>query len=204
MTEEHRILVGITGASGAVYAERLIEELIQRVPRVYVIFTSAGKQVCDYELCSKKTGFSLKALLAGQIDKKHRDILRVFDDGDLFAPVASGSSAATHMIVVPGSMGTLARIHGGMSTGLLERSADVMLKQKKPLILCPRETPFNTIHLRNMLGLSEMGAHIVPAMPAFYQKPKSIQDMVDFMTGRILELLNLDHTLYKAWNQRMR
>ena len=101
-------------------------------------------------------------------------------------------------------MGSLARISSGMSSNLLERSADVALKQKIPLIICPRETPFNTIHLQNLLNLSQMGVHIVPMMPAFYQKPKTINDLVDFMVGRILELLGLEHKLYVPWNSRMR
>ena len=107
------------------------------------------------------------------------------------------------MIVMPCSMGSLARINQGISGNLLERSADVCLKQKRPLVICPRETPLSPIHLRNMLGLAEIGAHIVPAMPAFYQHPKGIADMVDFVVGRVLEVLNLPHDLYPAWNSRM-
>ena len=108
------------------------------------------------------------------------------------------------MVVVPCSMGSLARIATGQSTNLLERAADVVLKQKKTLIMVPRETPLSPIHLRNMLSLSEIGVLIVPPMPAFYQKPESINDMVDFVVGRILETLSLPHDLYTPWNARMR
>ncbi|NRA45368.1 MAG: UbiX family flavin prenyltransferase [Oligoflexales bacterium] len=202
--EEKRIVVGITGASGAIYANRLIEELLARVARVYCIATDAGRQVCDYELNGSECTFNLKKTLAGEVAPEYRQTLRIFDHNDLFSPIASGSSAPSHVVIVPCSMGSLARISSGMSSNLLERSADVALKQKIPLIICPRETPFNTIHLQNLLNLSQMGVHIVPMMPAFYQKPKTINDLVDFMVGRILELLGLEHKLYVPWNSRMR
>ena len=202
--EEKRIVVGITGASGAIYANRLIEELLTRVSRVYCVATDAGKQVCDYELSGSECSFSLRRAISGDIEPEHRHVLRLFKNDDLFSPIASGSSAPSHMVIVPCSMGSLARISSGMSSNLLERAADVALKQRIPLIICPRETPLNTIHLQNMLNLSQMGVHIVPMMPAFYQKPKSIYDLVDFMVGRILELLGLEHKLYVPWNSRMR
>lgn len=205
---ERRILIGVTGASGSVYAERLIQQCLKRFPRIYVVATSAASQVVDHELAkagSEAPGMvSLRALLAGDVSPEHRDIIRVLRNDDLFAPVASGSSAPTDMVVVPCSMGSLARIAQGQSTNLLERAADVMLKQHRRLIMVPRETPLNTIHLRNMLTLSEMGVAMVPAMPAFYQRPESIDDMVDFVVGRILELLDVDHDLYRPWNARMR
>ena len=202
--EEKRIVVGITGASGAIYANRLIEELLARVNRVYCIASDAGKQVCDYELNDSECSFNLKKTLAGEVEPKYRQSLRVFNNDDLFSPIASGSSAPSHVVILPCSMGSLARISNGMSSNLIERSADVALKQKIPLIICPRETPLNAIHLQNMLSLAQMGVQIVPMMPAFYQKPKSIRDLVDFMIGRILELLGLEHKLYVPWNSRMR
>jgi 4-hydroxy-3-polyprenylbenzoate decarboxylase len=201
---DQRILVGVTGASGSVYAERLISFLSQRVPRVYVLFTETGKQVVRHELRPHDDGFSLARAAAGELHDAEKSVIRLLRNDDLFAPVASGSSAPTAMVVVPCSMGTLARINQGISGNLLERSADVCLKQKRPLIICPRETPLSTIHLRNMLSLSEMGAHIVPAMPAFYQGPETMGDMVDFVVGRLVEALGFDHDLYKAWNPRMR
>ncbi len=203
---ERRILIAVTGASGSIYAERLIQESVKRFPRVYVVATSAARQVADYELpASREDGrISLRKVLSGEIDPELRDIIRVFKNDDMFAPVASGSSAPTEMVVVPCSMGSLARIAQGLSSNLVERSADVVLKQRRRLIIVPRETPFNTIHLRNMLALSEAGVDIVPAMPAFYQHPKSVDDMVDFVVGRVLELLDVDHGLYRPWNPRMR
>lgn len=200
---DQRILVGVTGASGSIYAERLIDVLRDRVERIYVVFTDAGVKVCRHELKANKDGFSLVKASEGHLEERDRNVIRLLKNDDLFAPVASGSSAPTAMVVTPCSMGTMARINQGISGNLLERSADVCLKQKRPLVICPRETPLSPIHLRNMLGLAELGVHVVPAMPAFYQHPKGIEDMVDFVVGRILEVLNLPHDLYPAWNSRM-
>ncbi len=199
-----RILIGVTGASGSIYAERLIAVLRTRVERIYLVATESGVKVAQHELKRHEDGFSLVRALAGEIDEADRKVIRLCRNDDLFAPVASGSSAPTAMIVMPCSMGSMARIHQGVSSNLLERAADVCLKQSRRLIICPRETPLNVIHLRNMLGLAEMGVAIVPAMPAFYQHPKTIEDMVDFVVGRVLELLGMDHELYPAWNARMR
>lgn len=196
----------MTGASGSIYAERLIQECATRFPRVYVVATDAARQVADHELSpSTDDGrISLRQLLAGEVAPGQREVIRVFRNDDLFAPVASGSSAPTDMVVVPCSMGSLARVAQGLSSNLVERSADVVLKQRRRLIIVPRETPLSSIHLRNMLTLAEMGVDIVPAMPAFYQRPSSIDDMVDFVVGRVLELLDVDHGLYRPWNSRMR
>jgi len=201
---EHRILVAVTGASGSIYAERLVDILRTRVKRVYLLFSETGAKVVRHELPLKTEGFSLARASLGEVDTSDREVLRILKNDDLFAPVASGSSAPTAMVIVPASMGTLGRLCHGISSNLIERSADVCLKQKKPLLILPRETPLNSIHQRNMLTLSELGCHIIPAMPAFYQHPKSINDLVDFMVGRVLEGLNLEHDLYPAWNPRMR
>jgi len=199
-----RVFVGVTGASGSVYAERLIEVLRGLVPRIYLVATDTGIQVVRHELKPRNEGFSLVRALSGDLDESDRSIIRVCKNDDLFAPVASGSSAPTAMVVMPCSMGTMARINQGISGNLLERAADVCLKQGRKLVICPRETPLSVIHLRNMLSLAEMGVHVVPAMPAFYQGPKSIGDMVDFVVGRVLEVLGLEHELYPPWNVRMR
>lgn len=195
-----RVLVAISGASGSIYAERLIDVIYSKVDRIYLILTDSGEQVVQYELTKKNDGFSLPYYLKNPTNYPK---IRRFGQKDLFAPIASGTSAPTHMVIVPCSMGTLARISQGFSGNLLERSADVMIKEHKPLILVPRETPLSTLHLRNMLALSEIGAHIIPAMPGFYLHPKSISDLVDFMVGRIVERLGIKHQLYKPWNSRM-
>ena len=201
---EPRILVAVTGASGALYAERLVEALRTRVPRVYLLFSETAAKVVRHELRPRETGFSLAKSAQGEISEPDRGVIRLLRNDDLFAPVASGSSAPTAMVVLPCSMGSLARIAQGISSSLIERSADVCLKQKRPLVLCPRETPLSAIHLRNMLTLSELGVHIVPAMPAFYQHPKTLDDLADFQAGRVLEVLGLEHDLYDPWNVRMR
>lgn len=200
-----RIFIGITGASGTAYAERLVNHLIPKVDRIYLCFTEAGKQVTHFELNPRKCNYlpsrhlldTLKNTSPSQVSEK----IRHFAPNDLFTPVASGTAAATHMVIVPSSMGTIARIAGGMSSNLIERAADVMLKQKRPLLICPRESPFNTIHLKNQLKLAEAGAHLIPLMPAFYNHPNSLIEMVDFCVGRILESLNIPHELYRPWTE---
>ena len=203
MTIDKKVLVAVTGASGAIYAERLLQELTTRVSRVYLVMTDAAKQVVQHELSPQKQSL-IGQILAGQLSDSQKSVIRYFSVDDLFAPVASGSSVPTDMIVVPCSMGSLARIATGQSTNLLERSADVVLKQKKNLIICPRETPLSQIHLENMLSLSKLGVQILPLMPAFYQKAKTVEDLVDFLVGRMLEGLGLEHQLYVPWNSRMR
>ncbi len=205
MSIEHRILIGVTGASGSIYAERLVQALLPKVSRLYLVFSETARKVVQHELSDKiDTEFSLVRACRGDLSDLERTVIRIFGSEDLFAPVASGSSVPTAMVVAPCSMGALARIAHGISSNLLERSADVVLKQRCPLILLPRETPLSSIHLRNMLSLSDMGAHIIPAMPGFYQRPQSIDDLVDFVVGRVLDALDFPHDLYQPWNKRMR
>lgn len=177
-----RVVVGVTGASGAAYAKRLLEELSSRA-EVHLIVSRAGRQLVDYEL--------------GEGIEKHASC--VFSDDDMSAPPASGSAGYDAMVVVPCSMKTLASIAHGVSDTLIARAADVILKQEKKLILVPRETPLNLVHLRNLVLAKEAGASILPASPGFYHKPKTIDDLTDFMAGKILELLGFDHSLYKKW-----
>lgn len=199
-----KVLVGITGASGTIYAERLIEELLNKVERVYIVATNAAREVAQFELAKPAVGrFSLMEALEGKVREQDRNTIRLCRIDDFFSPVASGSSVPSDMVVMPCSMGTLGRIACSLSTNLLERAADVVLKERKRLVICPREAPFNTIHLKNMLQLSEAGATILPAMPAFYQKPKTLEDAVDFVVGRTLESINIEHELYPKWNSRM-
>jgi 4-hydroxy-3-polyprenylbenzoate decarboxylase len=195
-----RVMIGVTGASGAIYADRLIEILSKSIERVYVVVSSAGEQVARHELRSESV---LLRILSGKLVKSEKEVIRQFAIDDLFAPTASGTSAPDAMIITPCSMGTLSRIATGVSGNLLERSADVVMKQRRKLLVCPRETPFNLIHLRNMTSLMEAGAEIIPLMPAFYQKPKNVDDLVDFCVGKILEQLQVPHNLYKPWNSRM-
>jgi flavin prenyltransferase len=200
-TIPERVLIGVTGASGSAYANRLLEVLINQTDRIYLVATDSGEKVAAHEI--DRNSLLLRAL-RGDLSKTEKNILRVFSQDDLFAPCASGTSAPEAMVIVPCSMGSLARVAAGFSGNLLERSADVMLKQKRKLLVCPRETPLNLIHLRNMTSLVEAGAEIIPLMPGFYQNPKNLDDIIDFCVGKVLEQLNVPHTLYRPWNSRMR
>jgi flavin prenyltransferase len=202
-----RIAVGITGASGTIYAQRFIEFLLPRVERVYLVATASGKAVAKHELTSYSfatDGFNLLHAMERQGNESFREKLRLFDEEDLFAPIASGTSVPDAMVVLPCSMGTMARLAIGNSGNLLERAADVVLKQKKTLVICPREMPLSLIHIRNMATLAEAGASICPASPAFYNHPKSTDDLVDSVVGKVAELLQIDHKLYRPWNSRLR
>lgn len=187
-----KYIVGITGASGSIYGIRLIEELLKTGNEVHMIVTNSGKQVTQFE-----TGFSIDALL--EHFKEFGREVKVHDIENLFAPTASGSFKTDGMIIIPCSMSTLGEIANGVSKNLLGRSADVCIKERRKLVIVPRETPFNTIHLRNMLNLSEAGGIILPAMPGFYHKPESLMDVVDFVVGKVLDTLDIENNLFKKW-----
>ncbi len=195
-----KVFLGVTGASGSIYAQTLAEKILPHVDRLYLSATEAGKKVSSFELQKTKSKeFYLPTILEGHIPEPFKNKIRLFEEKNLFAPVASGSNAPDAMVILPCSMGTLSRIAHGASSNLIERAADVVLKQKRRLILCPRETPLNLIHLKNMVALSEAGAVICPPMPAFYQFPESVDDLVNFVVGRVLELLDINHDLYAKW-----
>ena len=191
-------VVAITGASGSVYGLRLISELLRSGERVSLILTSAGRQVMNHE-----TGLEWSAEIKVQRQQVQEYFASIAVDclaiDDFWAGAASGSAAADAMIVAPCSMGTLGRIAAGLSGNLLERAADVMLKERRRLLLVPRETPFNNIHLENLLRLSQSGAIILPAMPGFYHGPETIEDLVDFVVGKILDQLDVQHSLFTRW-----
>ena len=194
------ITVAITGASGAPYALRLIESLVAANHRVYLMISSAARVVLATEedlkipanpqTCSEffTTRFAAKA-----------DQITVFGKDEWFSPVASGSAAPKKMVVCPCSTGTLSAIATGKSDNLIERAADVVIKERGQLILVPREMPLSTIHLENMLKLSQIGATIMPAAPGFYHQPKSISDLVDFVVARVLDHLDIDQKLMPRW-----
>lgn len=195
-----RILLALSGASGSIYGLRLARELARRDVELTFTATVSGQIVCREE-----TGLDLTCDSA-TISERLRDYLdseiaiRVVSPDDLFFASASGSAAPDAMIICPCSMGTLARIAAGISGNLIERSADVMLKEHRPLMLVPRETPLSEIHLENMLRLARSGARIIPAMPAFYFQPKSLNDMIDFIVGKILDQMGFDNKLYRRWS----
>jgi flavin prenyltransferase len=201
MTARHFTL-GLTGASGAVYGLRIVEELLRAGARVSVLITPAGFAVLKEE-CGLDWGAAVS--VSEEICRhfgSDRAQLSYYAGDDFFAPIASGSSAPDAMIVVPCSMGTLSRISGGNSGNLLERSADVMLKEGRPLVLVPRETPLNAIHLEHMLKLARLGVKIVPAMPAFYQRPESLADLVNFVVGKVLDSVGVEHALFDRWGSQ--
>lgn len=193
-------VVAITGASGSVYGLRLISELLRSGERVSLILTSAGRQVMNHE-----TGLEWSAEIKVQRQQVQEYFASIAVDclaiDDFWAGAASGSAAADAMIVAPCSMGTLGRIAAGLSGNLLEWAADVMLKERRRLLLVPRETPFNNIHLENLLRLSQSGAIILPAMPGFYHGPETIEDLVDFVVGKILDQLDVQHSLFTRWGE---
>ena len=196
-----RVFVALTGASGSVYGLRLVEQLCLKGVEVTFCASCSGTQVCREE-----TGLDLSGDLAKATQRLYAHLevesgLEMVHPDDLFCPAASGSAAPDAMIVAPCSMGSLARIACGISGNLIERAADVMIKERRPLLLVPRETPLSTIHLENMLRLSRSGVQIIPAMPAFYQRPDSVIAMVDFVVGKILDQLGIEHSLYKRWGE---
>lgn len=193
-------MIGITGASGAPYAIRVLKELLRLDHHVKLVVSPAGDRVLDIEMGLRFSG-SRKARLDQWMEflGVSGSNLEVLPHRDMAASIASGSYPFEAMAVVPCSMGTLARIANGISSNLIERAADVALKERRPLVLVPRETPLSRIHLKNMLAVAEAGAEILPAMPGFYHHPRSIDDLVDMLAGRVLDRLGVKNDLYRRW-----
>ncbi|MBI6875211.1 UbiX family flavin prenyltransferase [Clostridium aciditolerans] len=187
-----KYIIGITGASGSIYAVRLIEELIKRNCEVYLVATDNGKKVFEYEL-----KYQFNDWVDNLNSKNNR--IKICNIDDMFFSIASGSFKTDGMIILPCSMATIAKLAAGIADNLLIRAGDVMLKEKRKLILVPRETPLSSIHLKNMLTLSELNVTIIPPMPAFYNHPSSIEDIVNGTVGRILESLEIENNLYYKW-----
>ena len=200
-----RIILAMTGASGAVYGLRLGEELLRAGAHLSLLISTAGRMVLREECSLDWQGDAVE--VAGKIEDYFRGKCQAFrppayfDENDFCAPIASGSNAPDAMVICPCSMGTLARVAAGNSGNLLERCADVILKERRTLVVVPRETPMNEIHLENMLRLARMGVRVVPAMPAFYTRPQSIDDLVNFVAGKVLDSLGMEHALYRPWGE---
>ncbi|ABV38515.1 3-octaprenyl-4-hydroxybenzoate carboxy-lyase [Shewanella sediminis HAW-EB3] len=193
-----------TGASGAPYGLKLLECLLAADYQVFLMISSAARIVMATEHGLQLSANSDKARdqLLELFSEQGSDItglLHVLGKEEWFSPPASGSAAPKQMVICPCSTGTLAAVATGMSNSLLERAADVVIKERGQLILVPRETPFSSIHLEHMLSLSRLGATIMPAAPGFYHDPKSIQDLVNFMVARILDHLGVEHELTNRW-----
>ena len=196
------ITLAITGASGAIYGVRLLEQLLQAGCQVHLLMSSAARVVLTTEL---DLTWPAEPLPCQQYLIQHygcdENQLRVYGRDDWFSPVASGSAAPKQMVICPCSMGTLAAITHGLSDNLIERAADVVLKERGHLLLVPRETPYSAIHLENMLKLTQLGATILPASPGFYHKPATIDELVNFMVARILDHLQIQQSISPRWAQ---
>ncbi len=188
MRKYKKIVVAVTGASGSIYAEKLLQKLSNfslEIEEIALIVSETGKQVWEYELETELPKF---------------DIIKQYENDSFFAPSASGSAGYDSMVVIPCTVGTLGRIANGTSNDLIARSADVMLKERKPLILVLRESPYNLIHIENMRTVTLAGGIIFPASPSFYSKPKNIDDLVDTVVNRILEMLGFEVDGYR-WGE---
>jgi flavin prenyltransferase len=198
------IAVAITGASGALYATRTLAALLERGVHVELVISDYGKRLLLDELGEKAT---LDRLLPFLTEKYGESVgqgsLTLHSHKDLGATIASGSHGCRGMVIVPCSMKTLAAVAHGLSRNLVERAADVMLKERRPLVIVPRETPMSLMQLRNMVLCAEAGAIMLPAMPAFYQMPQSLDHLADFMAGKILSALGFEHDLYPMWTGKV-
>lgn len=196
------ITLAITGASGAQYGLRLLQCLLAAECRVFLLISDAARVVIATETdVQLPDDLELTALVLAERCGARAGQLRVLARADWMAPVASGSAAPTSMVICPCSMGTLAAIAHGMSNNLVERAADVALKERRQLILVPRETPYSEVHLENMLRLTRMGAMVMPASPGFYRNPQGVNDLIDFMVARLLDQLGIEQTLLPRWGE---
>ena len=194
------IAVAITGASGAMYATRTMAALLERGCHLELIVSDFGRRLLRDELGDTAAVDKLAEYLAGRYGESVRDgTFALHSNKDLGAKIASGSQNCEAMVIVPCSMKTLAGVAHGLSRNLVERAADVMLKERRTLIIVPRETPMSLPQLRNMVLCAEAGAMIMPAMPAFYQMPTTLDHLADFMAGKILSALGFRHELYPSW-----
>lgn len=195
-------VLGIAGASGTPYARRVLEQMLGVGHDVKAVITDAGRKVLAVEedlVLTGNTEADTPTLLEWANVPDFAGTFELYHHKDVAAPIASGSFAVDGMVVVPCSGGTLGRIAHGISNGLLERAADVCLKERRRLVLVPREMPLSLIHLRNMTAVTEAGAIVLPASPGFYHNPKSIDDLVDMVAGRILASLGIDSKVMKTW-----
>ena len=182
------MIVAITGASGVIYGKRLLEVLREKNIETHLIISRAGEKIIEHELGITKSELERLSNYA-------------YEEDDLAAPLASGSFLTDGMIIIPCSTKTLAGIAHGYSENLILRAAEVSLKERRKLILVPRETPLSVVHLRNLLELSTQGVIIIPAMPAFYHKPKNISGLVDFIVGKVLDSLGIKHELFERYSK---
>lgn len=203
------IIIGITGASGTIYGLRALQFLIATNYKVELVTSKGAIKVAECELglnLSDDPNILKEQVLSYSGGKKSLQAqnLNVWSYSDLAAPISSGSYRTQGMIIIPASMGTISAISCGLSDNLISRAADVCLKERRKLLLVPREMPLNTIHLENLTKLSKIGVIIAPASPGFYHNPKEITDIVDFVVGKVLDQFGIDHNLFKRWREGTR
>ncbi len=200
MSDKPTFIVAVTGASGALYAVRTIAALLERRCRVELVASDFGRRLLRDELGPAASLDGLSAYLANKFGSQIADgILTTHSNRDVGATIASGTYPCHGMAIIPCSMKTLAGVAHGLSRTLIERAADVVLKERRRLVVVPRETPMSLPQLRNMVACAEAGAVVLPAMPAFYQQPRTIDDLADFLAGKVLSALGVDHDLYPPW-----
>lgn len=194
-----RVIVGITGASGAILGQRLVRFLLEGGHEVHAVVSTAAAAVFAEELAVKlgRTPAEVVKNFSAHFGRNKR--LFVAPADDFAAKVSSGSSSIDAMVIAPCSMSTAGAIANGITMNLIHRAAGVSIKEKRPLVIVPRESPLSPVHLKNLLYLSEIGVHVVPATTAFYHKPKTVEELVDFTVGRVLDLLKIENRLFKRW-----
>jgi 4-hydroxy-3-polyprenylbenzoate decarboxylase len=196
------IVVAISGASGPIMGIRLIEELLNLKERVAAVVSQPAGRIIEYEILLEKAPFSsLKALLETRGAAKNLDLLSEYKNNDFFSPVASGSAQFEAVAVIPCSMKTLSAIVHGYADSLMTRACDVALKEKRRCIIVPRETPLSIVHTENLYKAAQAGIEIVPPVPGFYTRPESIEDVIDFVVGKVLNLLGRKHRLFESWGK---
>lgn len=193
-----KYIIGISGASGAVFADKLIRWLSENNEQLHIIFSKEGLGIFNHELRLNLTPPDLEKKIR---DRFKSEKIFLHDNSNFFAPVASGSFQANAMVIVPCSMKTAGGIANGITSGLIERTADVTIKEKRKLIIIPRETPLSSIHLKNLLTLSRANAVVIPPAPGFYNRPETIDDIVNFIVGKILDQLGIEHNISKRWGE---
>ena len=204
------IIVAMSGASGTVYGIRTLQFLLENNYKVELVISESASKVAESEInlslslnpdeLKEQVLFYLKNR-ENRENKQKRELLNVWAYDDISASISSGSYRTQGMIVIPASMGTIGAISAGTSDNLITRAADVCLKERRKLVLVPREMPFSTIHLENLLKLSKLGAIVAPASPAFYHNPKELTDVIDFVVGKTLDLFGIEHALFKRWRE---
>jgi len=202
MTTQQPFVVAITGASGSIYGVELVRELAALGEEIFLLVSPEARLVIREELGVELPPAEKLESFSPLFSKKVRARIRYYDHRDIAAPPASGSFKTKGMIVCPCSQATLSAIRTGASRNLIDRAADVAIKEGRSLILVPREMPLSPVHLENMLTLSRMGVKILPAAPGFYHQPKSMEDLIRFVVGKVLDSANVDHDLFKRWGSK--